>query len=105
MHQPIESLSHQERDAIAMRQLVMRTFCELLHATRLPPMAVLEHAAAAIGAVYREAADAHIEPNFCPCGWQPDELADLATLQAALIREALSEQVRDLAAAPVMGHA
>jgi len=105
MHQPIESLSREQRDAMAMRQLVMRTFRDLLHATRLPPIAVLEYAAAAVGSVYREVADAHTWPSACPCGWQPDELADLSTMQDALLREARSAQAGDLATAPVMGHA
>ena len=105
MHQPIESLSREERDALAMRQIVMRTFCDLLHATKLPPMTVLEYAAAAVGSVYREVADMHSWPNACPCGWQPDEVGDISMLQRTLAREALSDLGQQLAVAPVMGHA
>lgn len=105
MHQPIESLDRAERDALAMRQMVMRTFCDLLHATRLPPMTVLEYAAAAVGSVYREVADVHTWPNACPCGWQADEIGDISALQSALVREALSDLAHEFALAPVMGHA
>jgi hypothetical protein len=105
MQQTTESLSPKERDAMAMRQLVMRTFCDLLHATKLPPMVVLEYAAAALGSVYRETADAHARPHGCPCGWEPDEMRDIARLQKALVEEALSALGQHLALAPVMGHA
>lgn len=105
MHQSIESLTSEQRDALAMRQLVMRTFCDMLHATRLPPMAVLEYAAAAVGSVYREAADLHAWPSSCPCGWQPDEVGDISVLQRALVREAVSDLGQQLAVTPVMGHA
>lgn len=105
MYQPIESLSGEERDALAMRQMVMRTFCDLLHATKLPPMTVLEYAATAVGSVYREVADVHTWPSSCPCGWQPDEFSDISLLQSALIREATSDLGHQHAVAPVMGHA
>lgn len=105
MHQPVESLSHQERDALAMRQMVMQTFCDLLHATNLAPMTVLEYASAAVGSVYREVADAHTWPSACPCGWQPDEIGDITILQNALVCEAISDLRHGLAVAPVMGNA
>lgn len=105
MHQPVESSFASDYDAEAMRHLVMNTFVGLLQETRLDPMTVLQYAAAAIGSVYREVADAHYPPNDCPCGWQPDELADIYTLQAAVALAALTDRQRDLAMAPVVGHA
>ena len=47
-------------------------------------MAVLELAAVALGAIYREAVMAHAGPNGCPCGWQPEEDADIESLRTAL---------------------
>src|SRR6218665_3488418 len=93
-----ENPEREERDALARRQLVMRIFRELLQATRLPPMVVLEYAAAAVGSVYCEVAEAHTWPQACPCGWQPDETADITCLQEALLREALEQAHYDLAA-------
>lgn len=105
MHQPFETRERETWNAEAMRHLVMRTFVELLRETNLPPMLVLEYAAAAVGAAYRDVATAHRPPNVCPCGWRPDEMADIATLQMAMAREALSDAQFALAVAPVMGHA
>jgi len=105
MYRPIPSPPLHETDAEAMRHLVMNTFVGLLRETRLDPMTVLGHAAAAIGSVYREVAEAHRPPNACPCGWRPADLADISRLQAALALAALSEHQIDLAVAPVAGHA
>lgn len=105
MQQPINRLSRTDSDALAMRRLVMRTFCDLLQQTRLPPMRVLEYAAAAVGSVYREVADAHTPPDACPCGWHPDEAGDILALQHALLGEARPAGRHQLATAPVMGHA
>ena len=55
--------------------------------------------------VYREVADAHTWPHACPCGWEPSELTDIATLQQALQNEAMAEDDYQLATAPVLGHA
>ncbi|RDE10663.1 hypothetical protein DVH29_00190 [Pelagibacterium lacus] len=87
-----------------MRRLILGAFCDMLHKRNLPPMMVLEHAAAALGAVYREVADAHIGPGACPCGWQPDALGDVARLQTALADAALSDMQCGLLHGPVAGH-
>lgn len=105
MHQPIGSFSEDRRDALAVREMVMQTFCDLLRSTNLPPMTILEYASAAVGSVYREAADAHIWPSACPCGWEPDELADIRAFQRALVREAASTSHSRLALTPAMGTA
>lgn len=104
MPQHTDRLSASERDHLAMRRLVMNTFSTLLRDTELAPMQVLEYAAAAIGSVYREMADAHAWPRSCPCGWEPDELHDIAVLQAAIAGEALPKARYELASAPVAGH-
>lgn len=104
MRHPVEIHESFEQDAEAMRLLIMGAFCDMLHGRKLPPMLVLEHAAAALGAVYREVAEAHTGVNACPCGWHPDPLRDIATLQSALTGEALSDLQCGLLHTPVAGH-
>lgn len=94
-----------ERDAEAVRLLITRTFMEALRSTELAPMDVLEYAATAIGTVYRDVADAHSPPRWCPCGWQPDIMRDVAALKTALAAAALPEMESSLARAEVAGHA
>jgi hypothetical protein len=67
-----------------LRRSIMAAFCNVLHATQLPPMTVMALAAAAVGSIYKEIADEHRRDNTCPCGWQPAPGADLEALQAAL---------------------
>lgn len=105
MHEQMETARREDRNADAMRNLVMRTFVSLLHETNLAPITVLRHAAAAVGAVYHDVAEAHRVPGACPCGWTPDDAADIAMLQAALAREAIADPRDNLAAARVAGHA
>ncbi|PTM39751.1 hypothetical protein [Bosea sp. 124] len=90
---------------LEIRQALMSAFCGVLHATRLPPIAVLELAAEAVGSIYREVADAHLGDRPCPCGWHPSLPADLATLQAALTLIAAPPPGIDLARAEVAGRA
>lgn len=87
-----------------LREAFMTAFCSLLHESRMPPMAVMELAAQAVGSIYREVADAHRE-GACPCGWLPDPAADLEALQAALTLAAGPAPVFDLRKAQVAGQA
>ena len=88
-----------------IREAVMTAFCAALHDTRLPPLALLELAAAAVGSVYREVADAHCGDQPCPCGWHPRLLEDLEALQAAMALSAVPALQPDLASMVVLGRA
>lgn len=83
----------------------MTAFCAALRDTRLPPLALVELAAAAVGSVYREVADAHCGDQPCPCGWHPRLQADLEALQAALALSATPALQPDLAHMMVLGRA
>ena len=51
----------------------------------LSTMTVLEMAAAALGSIYREAANAHSDSNpACPCGWSADPVTEIETLARVL---------------------
>lgn len=86
-----------------LREAVMTAFCAALHDTRLPPLTLIELAAAAVGSVYGEVADAHCGDQPCPCGWLPRLQADLEALQAALALNATPQT--DLARMAVLGRA
>jgi hypothetical protein len=88
-----------------IRQAVLTAFCAALHDTRLPPLALIELAAQAVGSVYREVADAHCGDQPCPCGWRPRLQADLEALQAALALSAVPGSQPDLASMTVLGRA
>ncbi len=83
--QPRSTVLAAESDASSqMEQSIRHAFCTALHASGLQPMAVLQRAAQALGAIYREAAAAHRGAGGCPCGWHPDAMVDLEALQHAL---------------------
>lgn len=88
-----------------IREAVMTAFCAALRDTRLPPLTLVELAAAAVGSVYREVADAHCGDQPCPCGWHPRLQEDLEALQAALALNAAPVPQGDLARMPVLGRA
>jgi len=88
-----------------LRQALMAAFCDVLHGSRLPPMAVLRMTAEALGSVYREVSDAHRGDHACPCGWQPNPQADIALLQAALAMTAQILREPDLRRMPIAGRA
>ncbi|WP_199089989.1 hypothetical protein [Bosea sp. ASV33] len=88
-----------------IREAVMTAFCAALRDTRLPPLALIELAAAAVGSVYREVADAHCGDRPCPCGWHPRLREDLEALQAAVALSATPVPQGDLARMPVLGRA
>ena len=101
--EPDGRLNGNERDQLAIRQEVMRTFGEVARTTGLSPMLILQYAAAGLGSVYREVAESH-RTRPCPCGWIPDELNDVSTLQMAMAAEALSGPQLRLAVTPALGH-
>ncbi|MGO4285414.1 hypothetical protein AB4Y99_14470 [Bosea sp. TAB14] len=88
-----------------IREAMMAAFCAALQGTRLPPLALVELTAEALGSIYREVADAHCGNRPCPCGWQPCPAADLEALQAALKRGAALSRHPDLARMAVAGRA
>lgn len=88
-----------------LRQAVMTAFCDVLHGSRLPPMAVLRMAAEALGSVYREVSDAHRGDDACPCGWRPNPPSDIALLQAALAMTAQVSPEPDLRRMRIAGRA
>ncbi|WP_195176283.1 hypothetical protein [Mesorhizobium sp. INR15] len=86
---------HEEAEA-HIRKTIMNEFCEIMHKSGLPPMAVMRLAARSIGMIYREVADAHSGPEACPCGWRPNEVVDVEVLGMALMTACERCQVRDL---------
>ena len=88
-----------------IRDTVMVAFCKALHGTQLSPLAVIELMAEAVGSVYREVSDAHQGDRSCPCGWQPNLLADIAAMQAALAETAAPAPGIDLLRIEVQGRA
>lgn len=66
---------------------------------------MLRLAAPAVGAVHRDVAGAHRVTGNCPCGWTPDDAADISMLQAAPAREGIANPRDNLASAKVAGHA
>lgn len=92
---------------VAVRAALLASYSGALASTRLTPLAALEYIAAALGSIYREVADCHLDPNGCPCGWQPSDILDLAALERALATNALrdkDEAFFDLRSAMVVGH-
>lgn len=88
-----------------LRDAFMTAFCTVLHDTQMMPMQVMAMAAAAMGSIYREVADAHLVGDACPCGWQPRTAEDVAELQALLAASAGAVTAFDLRNAVVAGQA
>jgi hypothetical protein len=78
------ALAPEKQASAHMAQSIRHAFCTTVNASGLPPMAVLELAALALGAIYKEAAAVHCGVNGCPCGWHPDATADLEAMRQAL---------------------
>jgi hypothetical protein len=83
----------------------MTAFCDVLHATQLPPMTVMNLAASALGAVYKEIADQHRSDGGCPCGWKPNLRADIEALQTALAATTKAVPSVDLRGMQAVGRA
>jgi hypothetical protein len=67
-----------------MKRSIRMAFCGVMQSTRLPPMAAMSLAAAAVGLLYLEVAAAHRGDDSCPCGWEPRGGPDLEVLQTSL---------------------
>lgn len=87
-----------------LHRSIMAAFCDVLHASRLPPMTVMSLAAAVIGSIYKEVADEH-RGGACPCGWQPNPRADVEVLRTALAATAQAVPVSDLRVVQAAGRA
>ncbi len=88
-----------------LQRTVMAAFCKTLHGGDLAPIVVLGLIAEAVGAAYREVADAHRGDNACPCPWRPDAEADIALLQNALAEVAAAADLMDLRFVAIAGRA
>ncbi|WP_295813674.1 hypothetical protein [uncultured Nitratireductor sp.] len=88
-----------------LRMQLMKEMSEVMRRTGLPPMVVMREAVRAIGAIYRETAQAHREPACCPCGWRPQEASDLEYLGQALLAASTKRGRGDLDAMQVLGTA
>lgn len=67
-----------------LKRSVRMAFCGVIQSTRLPPMAAMSLASAAVGLLYLEVAAAHGGDNACGCGWEPRGAADVDALQTSL---------------------
>ena len=67
-----------------------------LATTRLSPLEALECMAAALGSLYREVADAHIDPQGCHCGWQPHAVLDMVALEQAMAANGARDEDEDM---------
>jgi hypothetical protein len=88
-----------------MHRSIMTAFCDILRTSQLPPMTVMNLAAFALGAVYKEVADQHRPDGPCPCGWKPDPRTDIAVLQAALAAAMEAMPSADLRVMQAVGRA
>ena len=82
----------------------MAAFCNVLNASRHPPMTMMSLAAATIGSIYKEMADEH-QGNACPCGWHPNPRADVEALRTALAATIHAIPLSDLRAIQAAGRA
>ena len=83
-----------DRDAAfaAVRAALMASYAGTLASTRMSPLEALECMAAAVGSIYREVADSHLDPHGCPCGWHPHEILDVVALEQAIAAHATREE-------------
>ncbi|HWU18901.1 MAG TPA: hypothetical protein VN155_14560 [Devosia sp.] len=83
-----QNADKQDAAFAAIRAALMASYSGTLASTRLSPLDALEYLAAAIGSIYREVADAHLDPDGCPCGWEPCDVLDIVALQQAIAANA-----------------
>ena len=93
----------------AVRAALLASYSGALASTHMSPLEALECMAAALGSIYREVADAHIDPHGCPCGWQPHAVLDMVALEQALAANGArdkdeDEDVFDLRSIAPAGH-
>jgi hypothetical protein len=86
-------MSFNDRDATyaAIRAAILSSYAGTLASTRMSPIEALECIAAAIGSIYREVADSHLNPEGCGCGWRPNEMLDILALEQAIAANAALE--------------
>ena len=102
-------MSSISRDAAfaAMRAALLASYAGALASTRMSPLEALECMAAALGSIYRDVADDHIDPDGCRCGWVPHEALDLVALEQAIAANAVGEEdgaLLDLRSLMPVGH-
>jgi hypothetical protein len=91
----------------AVRAAMMASYAGALGSTRMSPLEALECMAAALGSIYREVADSHLDPHGCPCGWQPHEVLDTVALEQAMAANAArddADALFDLRSIAPAGH-
>ena len=79
----------------AIRAAMLASYAGTLASTRMSPIEALECMAAALGSIYREVADSHLDPNGCRCGWVPAELHDIVALEQAIAANAARDDAAD----------
>jgi hypothetical protein len=86
-------MSSNDRDATyaAIRAALLSSYAGTLASTRMSPIEALECIAAAIGSIYREVADNHLDPEGCGCGWRPNRMLDILALEQAIAANAAPE--------------
>ena len=89
---------------LELANALMKSFCRVLEQSNVTPMQVLQMMARGLGGIYREVSAQHLDGN-CPCGWHPDEAADLPTLQKAINTGMACPPRSDLRIMPVAGRA
>jgi len=89
---------------LELANALMKSFCQALQQQNVTPMQVLQMMARALGGIYCEVAAQH-QDGACPCGWRPDEEADLRMLQQAVDAGMSSPPQKDLRSMPVAGRA
>ncbi len=91
----------------AVRAALMASYAGTLASTRMSPLEALECMAAALGSIYREVADSHLDPQGCRCGWQPHDVLDMVALEQAMAANAArdeADEIFDLRAVAPVGH-
>jgi hypothetical protein len=94
-----------DRARTELHWTLVTALCRLLHSTQLPATEALSLAAAAIGAIYRDIAEAHSGVDGCCCGWKPDRPRDIAALLTALETATRGEAEVDLRTVRAAGRA
>lgn len=102
-------MSSNDRDATyaAIRAAMLASYAGTLASTHMSPLEALECIAAAVGSIYREVADSHLDPEGCTCGWRPNEVMDIIALEQAIAANAAREDEMtyfDLRSVTPVGH-
>lgn len=105
MAQMFETERRHEEAQAHIRTAMAKEFCTVVDKAGLPPMAVLQLAARAIGSIYSEAAEAHSGIDACPCGWRPHPATDIEILAMALVSACRKRDGQDLGSMRVAGTA